>query len=406
MDELKQIVEHLQLENDKRAASDPLTQASLGVVKEFLQKHKVLCYGGTAINNLLPPKDRFYIPGQDVPDYDFFSKTPQEHAMMVANGLRDLGVKTIEVKPGMHLGTFKVFADYEGVADITMLEPEIFDRLWETSIVKEDIHYVPPSFLRMSMYLELSRPRGDVSRWEKVYARLQLLNKHYPIECPVDTQTHPEASAKDIQRAMKLLQNEDVILLSATASETHLRKKWTLPIGLLATKETIEKLTKGKKVEKNEGNELLPPLYYLIDEDGVSRIRIYETTACHSYHQTKDGTKVASIPTILQFFFAYVYSRATDENIASILCIAQRLVELANNKPKRRFAILTPIDCIGKQETLTDMRKHKSTLYETLSKNKNSSEFLKYFFTYNPRGSTTERKKARNSLKKTRKRKH
>ena len=31
------------------------------------------------------------------------------------------------------------------------------------------------------MYLELSRPAGDVSRWEKVMKRLTLLNKHYPL---------------------------------------------------------------------------------------------------------------------------------------------------------------------------------------------------------------------------------
>ena len=34
----------------------------------------------------------------------------------------------------------------------------------------------------MSMYLELSRPKGDVGRWEKVLKRLILLNKHYPIK--------------------------------------------------------------------------------------------------------------------------------------------------------------------------------------------------------------------------------
>ncbi len=33
------------------------------------------------------------------------------------------------------------------------------------------IRYAPPNFLRMNMYLELSRPAGDVSRWEKVFKR-------------------------------------------------------------------------------------------------------------------------------------------------------------------------------------------------------------------------------------------
>ena len=32
------------------------------------------------------------------------------------------------------------------------------------------------------MYLELSRPNGDVSRWEKVMKRLTLLNKYYPMD--------------------------------------------------------------------------------------------------------------------------------------------------------------------------------------------------------------------------------
>ena len=404
MEELERIVEKLEIENDKKAASDPLTQASLRLVRDFLKSHRVLCYGGTAINNLLPPSDRFYNPETDVPDYDFFSKTPQEHAMIIANKLTTIGIKNIEVKPGMHLGTFKVFADYEGVADITHLDDEVFDRLWEQAVVKDNIHYVPPNFLRMSMYLELSRPRGDVSRWTKVFERLTLLNKHYPIVCKKDDrEPHVLATPQQTRNAISLMRNENVVLLSATAAEVHMKKKWTLPIGLLATKETIEKITKGRKVKIDEGTDILPPRYSLIDDDGVSRVRFYETTACHSYHKTKDGVKVASIPTILQFFFAYIYSSASEENISSVLCIAQRLVEMANEKPKRRFALLTPIDCIGTQETLTDMRKNKASLYERLSKDKSSADFLKYFFTYSPNASKTQRKLARDQLQKTRK---
>ena len=97
--------------------------------------------------------------------------------MRLADRLDHEKVTRVEVRPGVHLGTFKVFANYTGVADITQLEPEIFDKLWKESIEKEGIHYVSPDFLRMSVYLELSRPRGDVSRWKKVYSRLLLLNK-------------------------------------------------------------------------------------------------------------------------------------------------------------------------------------------------------------------------------------
>ena len=397
------MVEELEAENGKRAASDPLTKTAMSIVKQFLQDHRVMCYGGTAINNLLPKEDRFYNPEVDVPDYDFFSQTPQEHATILANKLAAAGIQTIEVKPGMHMGTFKVFAEYEGVADITQLDEAIFERLWKEEVVRDGIHYVPPNFLRMSMYLELSRPRGDVSRWMKVYKRLQLLNEHYPIVCKPDVATsrsklEPEMKAEIV----KMLKTQPVVLLGITAAELHLKTNWTTPVVMLADKSTIEKLTEGKKVEMDEGSEILPPRYNIVESDGSSHMRFYETTACHSYHNA-GGFRVASIPTILQFFFAYLYSAAKSENIENTLCIAQRLMDLAAHKPKRRFELLTPIDCLGTQETLIDMRKHKSELYTKLSANKQSPEFVKFFFTYNPNVSVTQRKKTRELLKKTRK---
>lgn len=404
MEDLTRVIETLEFENDKRAASDPLVKTALKVVEDFLKSHRVLCYGGTAINNLLPEKDRFYDPVRDIPDYDFFSETPQEHSMLVANKLVAAGIKNVEVKPGIHLGTFKVFADFEGVADITQLDKELFERLWNENVTRGGIHYVSPNFLRMSMYLELSRPRGDVSRWKKVYERLLLLNKHYPVVCHRDkTEIHSKLTAEKKQEVRKILQTYPVVLLGVTAAEVHLRHEWTTPVMLLATEDVIKKLTDGKQVKVHEGGEILAPRYDILEDDGSSHIRLIQTTACHSYHNVPGGYKVASIPTILQFFFAYIYTDAKQSNIENMLCIAQRLMEVADHKPKRRFQLLTPIDCLGTQTTLVDMRKQKAVLYSKLSKNKQSSDFLKYFFTYNPRAPVTERNKLRQSLRKTRK---
>jgi len=401
MEDLADIVKDLEDDSDRAAAADPAIKTSLGVVEAFLKTHPVLCYGGTAINNLLPKKDRFYDPKKEVPDYDFFSKTPQAHSVMIANQLVKHGIKEVEVKPGMHLGTFKVFADYTGVADITSLTPEIFDRLWGQAEVRNGIHYVPPNFLRMSMYLELSRPRGDVSRWEKVYTRLQLLNKAHPVTCKhEDGQSHDHLTATQQSGVIKMLKNEPVVLLSVSAAEIHLGKKWTTPIGLLAERETIERLTKGQEVVVHEENDILPRRTMVMDKDGKkSLFRFYETTACHSYHEMKNGVRVASIPTTLQFFFAYMYSGADESNIASVLCIAQRLVDLANSKPSRRFEILTPKECLGEQETLTDMKRNKAKMYADLGKDKTSADYLEYFFTYDP-SDAMSKKKAKAAIKK------
>lgn len=365
-----------------------------------------MCYGGTAINNLLPKEDRFYDPETTIPDYDFYSKTPQEHAMLLANKLDAIGIKSVEVKPGMHLGTFKVFANYEGVADITHLDTDIFDRLWEEDLTIDNVHYVTPNFLRMSMYLELSRPRGDVSRWKKVYERLLLLNKHYPLVCPSRV-PREETPLTDAQRKKveSILKNHNVVLLGITASQIHEGKspKWSAPVTLLAEEHVLEVLTKDKKTERHEGSEILPAHVDVLDDDGNIFLRIHETAACHSYHQMANGIKVASIPTSLQFVFAYMYSGVAEDEITHLMCVSQRLVDLAAHKEKRRYALLTPVDCIGEQETLNGMKKHKSELYAKLSKDKNSVEFLKFFFSYNPASGVTMRETARKQLHKTRK---
>lgn len=404
MEDLEKVIDHLTLESDKKAAANPITKQSLSIVHNFLKQHPVMCYGGTAINNLLPPEDRFYDPETTVPDYDFYSKTPQEHAMFLANQLSAAGIASVEVKPGMHLGTFKVFANYEGVADITHLDKDIFDRLWDENVVVEGIHYVTPNFLRMSMYLELSRPQGDVSRWKKVYQRLLLLNKHYPLVCPMEEEPsdQEEENRKEIETFLK---KHNVVLLGITASQIHEGKgpKWSTPVTILAEPETLAKLAEGHKTEKEVGSEILPSHVDILDEKGNILVRVHETAACHSYHEMANGIKVASIPTMLQFVFAYMYSGIDEDEITHLMCVAQRLVDLANNKEKRRYALLTPIDCLGTQETLIDMKKHKAELYNKLSTNKSSAEFLKYFFSYNPKVTETQRNKIRQQLRKTRK---
>lgn len=407
LEEIEKIAKRLEKENDKKVAADPIVKVSLTIVRDFIKDNEVMCYGGTAINNLLPPEDRFYDPKYDIPDYDFFSKTPQEHAMKLADKLAKAGVKNVEVKPGQHLGTFKVFSDFEGVADITHLDKPIFEKLWKENVTRDGIHYVTPNFLRMSVYLELSRPQGDVGRWGKVYERLLLLNKHYPMECPGAPDEPTEMDKADQKFVEKVLKKEPVVLLGITATQIHEKKSkklhWYAPVTVLADVETIEKVAKGRDYRKTPGTDILPQYVDIANDEGKIILRMHETVACHSYHEMANGIHVASIPTLLQYFLAYLYAGATEGDLTHILCVAQRLVDLAHSKEKRRYAILTPSNCLGTQETLTEIRKKKAVLYEKLSKNKSSVDFLKFFFTYNPRDTATRRKKARDDLRKTRK---
>jgi hypothetical protein len=423
MEEIEKIAEIALEQQEKEAARDPNVRTALSIVEKFIKTHRVMCYGGTAINNLLPKEDRFYNPEKDIPDYDFFSETPQLHAAKLADRLTSTGFKSVEVKPGIHLGTFKVFADYTGVADISHLDKSIFKKLWDEDVTREGIHYVSPNFLRMSVYLELSRPKGDVSRWKKVYSRLLLLNKHYPMSCPKD---QTEASNMYLKPEIKkkiesLLIKEKIILLGFNASQLQQRRDsdWMLPMDLLVTPDKREEISKTLqeyledkaeqklKLEEVPAYEELLPAHTDIDDPktGKTLIRIYETDACHSYHETKSGLMLASIPTLLQFFLSVLYApKHFLEEVPEqrFLCTADHLVSMANNNLPRRYKLLTPITCLGKQKSLLDMRKDKSILYEKLSKNKSSPEFLEYFFTYVPTSmDKTRRQKVKQDLKKT-----
>ncbi len=404
---IEEVANQAQDQLDVEHAHDPLIRRMMGVVRAFIQSHRVMCYGGTAINNLLPRKDRFYDPDRDIPDYDFFSETPHEHAMTLADSLHAQGIASVQVKPGIHAGTFKVFGEFIALADITHLPSELFQRLWKESITRDSMHYVPPNFLRMSVYLELSRPRGDVSRWKKVYERLSLLNKEYPMTCPSGAESaEVEMSAQLQRRLTAFCIREAVVLLGMNAVDEQLRRssRWAFPMDCLVDAAHAERVARSMASVLGDGvrirayteyYELLPAHYDLV-RGSTLLVRIFETSACHSYHETADGLFLASIPTLLQFFLAMLYADPHFEETGSharLLCVAQQLVERAHGNLRRRYKLLTPITCVGTQPTLVDMRRTTAERYTALKQKRSSAEFLEYFFSYSPDTTSPAQKK-------------
>ena len=104
--------------NSKLAQSDLIRDIN-AIVEQFIRDKKLICYGGTAINNILPAEDQFYDKEVDIPDYDFFSVNAVEHAKELANIYLSKGYTDVEAKSGVHKGTYKVFVNFIPVADIT-----------------------------------------------------------------------------------------------------------------------------------------------------------------------------------------------------------------------------------------------------------------------------------------------
>jgi len=151
----------------KRVVNSDDIKKMISIVEDFIKVKNLICYGGTAINNILPVEDQFYNKDVEIPDYDFFTPDALNDAKELANIYYQNGYTDVEAKSGQHHGTYKVFVNFIPVADLTQFPKEIYNALKKDAIRVSGILYAPPNFLRMSMYLELSRPTGDVCRWRK-----------------------------------------------------------------------------------------------------------------------------------------------------------------------------------------------------------------------------------------------
>ena len=179
---LEGAVDKAQERIDYESAHNEDLLKALDVIASFIRRRKRVCYGGTAMNAILPDAMKFYDPEHDLPDYDFYTPDAASDVTEIVADLKAAGFKDVYHKVGIHEGTKKILVDFVPVADISSIDKNLFHVLYRRSILKDGIHYTDPDILRMMMYLELSRPRGMVERWKKVFERLELVNRAFPIK--------------------------------------------------------------------------------------------------------------------------------------------------------------------------------------------------------------------------------
>jgi len=421
---LRHAIDETKTIKGKKQVNNEDVQKMLQIVEDFIINKKLICYGGTAINNILPKYAQFYQKDMEIPDYDFFSSSALDDAKELANIYYKHGYKDVEAKAGVHKGTFKVFVNYIPIADITSLHIDLYKNLLNDSIKIAGIHYCPPNFLRMSMYLELSRPEGDVSRWEKVYSRLQLLNFHYPMKetCKIyknkiDTNIHT--------LVCNTLINHDAIFFGGYAYNLYNKfynKKSIDNNSFDVLTDDIDKMaliieeqlqqnnyTNFKKVQHPSVGEVIPQhIEFQIDKQSV--LYIYKPIACHNYNIVKiddKEVKIATIDTILSFYLAFIYNKDKtrfDKN--RLLCMSKFLFDLSEKHKTETNGILKrfSMNCFGNQPTLESIRSKKATKFKELKHDKNSEEYEQWFLKYRPdekyKKSKTHKMKSKTNKKK------
>jgi hypothetical protein len=424
---LRSAVDRVGKQEGAKLLNDPEIKKIVEIVENFLRKKKLVCYGGTAINALLPPSDQFYDVSVELPDYDFYSPTPLKDAHELADIYYKQGFKNIEAKAGVHVGTYKVFVNFIPVADITEVVPGLYKTIKKNAITVDGIYYSSPDYLRMLMYLELSRPMGDTSRWEKVLKRISLLNKNYPLKgvnCDnieiqrlFETKSQKNLGKDKMKKLFNItrdvLINQGVVFFGAMALKLYLRKFGnhklaTIPdfdvlsMDPLKTAEILKNelvrngYNKVTITRKDGVGEIIAPHYEVV-LDKETLVIIYEPNACHSYNKIriqKKDFKIATIDTILSFYLAFIHADRKYYDVNRLLCLAQHLFTMQQRNRLKQHGLLKrfSINCYGKQDTLDTMRAEKAEMFEKLKGKRGGPEWDRYFLKYIPGADTNATK--------------
>ena len=385
---------------DYESANNPEIQYALDLVARFIRRKKRICYGGTAINALLPKELKFYDEEKELPDYDFFSDSPEDDISELVDELLSAGFKEVNQRIGIHAGTYKVLVNFIPIADITKLEPSIYKVLFKRSKTIKGIHYADPDFLRMMMYLELSRPRGEVVRWTKVYERLALLNAAFPVKLCKSHETSIEKTIGSVfipvsvrEKILNyILENKrilagadvalfyDVVLKSKTYHSPSIQ--WFLKRNGIVVFMSVEAIRDGIairdlfgdlsdtiKLETIHGSHESVPERVVLYYKNKPFLMIVQAIACHSYNTIvlKDRSEkllIGSLDTLITLYYSLALFTEDHELIqTSILCLCQKLVELSkklyklgNKGPIPAFSI----SCVGYQKGFATLLREKA----------------------------------------------
>ena len=426
---LRMAVDSAEKKIGKQVVNSPEVKRMIVLLENFMKKKGVICYGGTAINALLPKEDQFYNTDIEIPDYDFFSPSALEDAKELADLYSKEGFTEVEAKSGQHHGTYKVYVNFIPIADITLLPKDLFQTLRKDAISVGGILYTPPNYLRMSMYLELSRPAGDISRWEKVLKRLSLLNKHYPLttnECShvdfqrnVESEGNVQKSDEIYENVKNTLVNQSVVFFGGYAISMYAkympatlrRRLEKIPDFDVLSEQpemtaeiVIERLKEigiknAKIIKQAPLGEVIPEHYQIqVGKDTVAFI--YAPIACHSYNIVNiDGQKIkiATIDTMLSYYLAFLYADRKYYDVDRILCMSKFLFEVQQKNRLVQKGLLKrfSIDCLGHQETIEEMRAEKAAKYRELKGSRDTKEYEEWFLSYKPGDSQISLKKGK-----------
>lgn len=377
---------------ERFAAEDTEARKIVDIMENFLREKGRVVYGGAAINAHMSPANKFYDPRLNLPDYDFLTPDPLQDCADLIVTFRREGFIDVEAKFGIHEGTYKIFVNFRAAADITYMPPEYYERIERDAVLIDGIRYASENYLRMNMYLELSRPAGMVSRWEKVYERLLLLNVEHPMRvgrCAADPLGELAAPKKRSSTAAEQVLHDRLVGAGIAAGSVFLSGASYLneaepradevvmmmipPAGMSALLEQLRSIGGSLKAKPHEAQGELLPARTELWKGRILVAVVFETTACHSYTTLSEpaGYRLGSIDLLIQMYYALYFAELDGYLPVRLLCVIQELIEM--EAAQRRKAAkegaaahdVFPLECVGHQPTMPELKKaHRERVRE------------------------------------------
>ncbi len=352
---------------------------------DFLQTKKVLLYGGTAINELMPANMKVY-KGDVLPDIDVFCV----NALSVATQLSKLYKKhghISSVQEAIHPGTYKVYANGLQILDCTRVTKSDFKKLSKGKVVGDlKIPICNPEYIRMTLHEMLSQP-NDVHRWKKVYARLVHMYKVYPPKtCPpsVKKQIGPKQSipVDVVQSILEEVHKKEYVMFGGNVISHFFNtpaEVFSWPLGsyldLLCTEDPVSVATKlvesmnnpylkVTRVYKDDSvSDIGVPDHVYVTYKHKRLLGIYKMSSCRSYIEM-NGYRFASLHTMCTMYLALSWSKFKHHSKQHHQCILHTLqrIQLSLLKEPSRQKLLQEfvMQCYGSVEGMATMRRHRA----------------------------------------------
>uniref|UniRef100_A0A6C0CU11 Poly(A) polymerase catalytic subunit domain-containing protein n=1 Tax=viral metagenome TaxID=1070528 RepID=A0A6C0CU11_9ZZZZ len=353
----------------------------------FLKKYDILLYGGSAINDLLPKKAKFY-KEYELPDIDLFTYDAKGIIKaLIIYFKKQHHIDLITASEALHKNTFKVYSQGLQLLDITQVSKKDFKILKKNAVSTSfNIPSVNIEFLKYTIHTISSQPY-DAHRWPKVYERMLKFYEYYPLNypCKFNLNNYYLSIPNTIyDNLLTFIQERkmpsfgwDVIYEYLKEDPIYLKLHQTVepnvkpiqyafyegPLKIIE-KEIHDQFKNLHVIERYKGD-LFLPAYSVFAYEKEKCLYVFETKSCLSVLQLQNNS-ILSIHSILTMFYAmYLAGQSTD-----LLCIIQFLTAalFKNLLSRKKLFNKFSLECYGKQQGIITLRRER---FKRNLKNKN-----------------------------------